>query len=863
MATTGTSSNMRYTPGALGAGDGGYGLGHKGGGSMQPTPNESDAEAARLNRYSHNADTIPTVPAPEVKLAFEPNLLDNYDAVTYHFKLFMVSLADSSTGNVLDPQAQVIIAESGVSDLTIDKVEFDAIAVPSIEAGTGTQISVKFEIVEPSGAGLLDKMYYESIDLGIGNWAVMPLYLQAEFRGRDPKTSNSDADGSPGSLGNLRWLWTLKMNNIQASVTEVGTRYTFSAILYNEHAQSNSVSSIQHNISLTNIDTFQDAMNELADKINKDQLLKLIDNYSKPDVYKFVIDPKIAGFHINKENSNADPSRNGEFDKFDGKSANFSTGTSLDKIVDTLLSHTVEYQKLIAGAPAPGAEGAPAADEPSQMKLVWRMITESRPIVFDKRRNDNAIEFTYFIVAYDIGILDVNVFQTTNITPEMARKRTSNYAEKALLKKKYNYIFTGLNDQIKSFDLTLNNSYATALTRYGGVYLNAGAADKGVVQHDNSEEEKQATDSLRKLISLQNDATTTAKQLISATDDYKSKVAAAKLPADTVANYEMLISAARPENKLNLGIYSENYNVTSGTSINKASFNARQLAKPINDNVPAFVSDVNVQSSNTLTMYNQYLAGKSPGGDMRPVAFREANQNSAVGAGAESASNSGLTKLASIFSSALHSTVDVNLVSIKLTIKGDPFWLFPQPIQDNNSVIFNTLKSPADAIDFIKRGQHILPNAVNIHGADNFILIRFRTPRIFNTSTNDGDVDPFTEVEMFSGIYKVLTIKSRFEMGAFVQDLECQLDNVIKLSDISALIELDAGNQDIPATVDNFYPSTDYTASNAPDQTAAETARLNAGIITPADADLERLKRTTYNTTADAQQARLAKAIKG
>jgi hypothetical protein len=193
--------------------------------------------ADQLNAFAHQSNNV--VPSgnsahTDVKIAFQPNLLDNYDAVTYHFKLFMVSTADSSTGRVLDPRSQVVIAESGVSDLTIDKIELDAIAVPSIEAGTGTQTTMKFEIVEPSGAGLLDKMYYESIDLGIGNWAVMPLYLQLEFRGRDPGTSNSDADGSPGALGNLRWLWPLKITDIKANVTAVGTRYSFSAIMYNE-----------------------------------------------------------------------------------------------------------------------------------------------------------------------------------------------------------------------------------------------------------------------------------------------------------------------------------------------------------------------------------------------------------------------------------------------------------------------------------------------------------------------------------------------------------------------------------------------------------------------------------------------------
>lgn len=821
-----------------------------------------ETDGQERNAYTHQTDNIES--GVDVKVAFQPNLLDNYDAVTYHFKLFMVSTDDASTGNVLNVKSQVIIAESGVSDLTIDKVELDAIATPSVEAGTGTQTTMKFEIVEPAGAGLLDKMYYESIDLGIGNWAVMPLYLQVEFRGRDTKTSNSDADGSPGALGNLRWLWPLKITDIKANVTTVGTRYTFSAIMYNELAQSNASFSLQANITLSDISVFQQAIDELEVKINRDQVDKLVDNYGKPDVYKFVVDPMIAGYHTKSQTSNSDPKRNGTYGEFDGKSASFQAGTSIDKIIDTLLAHTEEYQTKMAGSKTPGAEGEPAAAEISQMKSFWRVITESRPIVFDKRRNDNAVEYTIFIIAYDIGVLDTNVFQTTGITPEISKKRFMTYAKKALLKKKYNYIFTGLNDQIVSLDLTFNHAFATALTRYGGIYVNPGMKDYGVVANENAANEKAVTESLRKLLSKQNDAATSPNQLINAVDEYQAAVSAAKLSEEDIAKNNELIRAQKPGNKLDVTVFGKNYKIDKNKTDTQNLAIARKMAIPVSDYVPGFVSDVALhgkKSEQTLSVYNNFL--KDGGGQLRPVAMREANQNSAVGAGSEASSNSGISKLSSIFSTALHSGVDANLISLKLSIKGDPFWLFPQPIQNNNSILFNSLKNPADAIAFLKNGQSIMPSSVNLFGGDNFILIRFRTPRVFNTTENDGNLDPYTEVETFSGVYKVITVKSRFEMGKFVQDLECLLDPVINLTDISELIEFDAGNQDIPTTVQDFIPSTKYDASNAPSTDQAITARVEAGIITPADADLERLKRTSYNTTAEAQQARLLKAIKG
>ena len=77
----------------------------------------------------------------------------------------------------------------------------------------------------------------------------------------------------------------------------------------------------------------------------------------------------------------------------------------------------------------------------------------------------------------------------------------------------------------------------------------------------------------------------------------------------------------------------------------------------------------------------------------------------------------------------------------------------------------------------------------------------FRTPRVFSTDSGSGKVETQGEVEIFSGVYRVTMITSRFEMGKFVQDMECILDPNINLSDITALIEFDAANQDVPTTV--------------------------------------------------------------
>lgn len=787
------------------------------------------AKKSAESPYSHegkNYKDIPVENSEKIVVDFQPNILDHYDAVTYHWKLFIVSPGAAATGEIFTNSNQVIIAESGVSDLTIDKVELRGVAVPSLETGTGTQTMIKFEIVEPSGAGLMDKIFYESVSLGIGNWLVMPLYLQLEFRARTPDTSNSVTDGAPSAIGNMRWVWPIKMTGTKANVTTVGTRYEFEAVTYNEYAQSNTNFSIQHNVTLTSIDTFGNAMEELQKKLNQDQYLKLIDNYSIPNQYRIIVDPELKNELITPIDNKTNSIRNNAFTTFSEKSATFSATTGIDKIIDTLLATTRKYQEELLGASTPGAEGLPLQAETNSMKKFWRIVTETRPIGFDKRRQDNAIEIVIYVIPYNIGILDSNTFQNAQppVTDVASFKRFRTYVKNNILKKKYNYIFTGLNDQIVSFDLNLNFAFASAVSRYGGIYLNAQMADKGVVTQDNSETERQVTEKLRKALSFIFDPQSTSfrtgyQSIVDAEEAIKNS----DLSPDLKSRYTEILSHAKAPDKLvNATIQSGGLN--NDGSLNASSRLAKSLAQPLGENIPAFVSDVDLNSTATADAYKEFLQDTQ--GKIRPIAHIEQVHEKSVGQGIEANSNSGISKLATMFSVALHSSLDANLQSIKIVIKGDPFWIFPGLVDNSrNSVYISTTMADSVALDYLKNYHNLVPSSANYYGTDNFMVLRFRTPRIYNLETNNGDMDPYTQVETFSGIYKVTMVTSRFEMGKFVQELECILDPVINISDISQYIEEDARNPQIVVL--------EQSGTNLVPVTAQKTDKLSVTLPAP------------------------------
>lgn len=755
-------------------------------------PPSNPADREMFNAFTHKTDNLVPSAKEIYTLNFLPNILDNYDTYTYHWKLFLTPLNALAEGTYLNPALQTIIAESGVSDLTIDKVEINSIAIPSVEAGTGTQTTFKFQIVEPTGASLLDKLFYEALALGISNWYVMPVYLQLEFRGRDPMTTDAVINGAAGGLGEFRWVWPIKFSDSKVNVTHVGTVYDIDAILYDELAQSNSYFGIQHNITLSDLTTFKDAIDKLSEKLNADQYEKLIDNYSIPDTYTFVIDPIIEqNCKFVTPDNNKNTSRGADYVDLLKKTATYTAGTGVDKIIDSLLGVTDYFQTKIQNSATSSSEPRTAAEATDQMKKMWRIITETKPIGFDMLRQTNANAITIFIIEYDIGVLDVTAAQTgdTTSTLNASRKRINEYIKKKILNKKYNYIFTGLNDQVISVDLKLNHSFSASMARFGGIYGETANVDKGIVQQNNAEIEKNVTKQIRETLQFVNTAKTEMEQN-AAIEKTVASINTAKINDETKLRYTTILRNAKPAQRQ---VFTNNLINTGGADLNGnidisvAAANAKSLARPSTNGLK-FVSDVNVMSPQADQAYKTFAATR--GGKLRPVSFRESNQESNLKQGIDPASNAGRSRVSSAFATALYSSLDGNLQTIKMNIKGDPYWLFPASIKAGQTKIHYRSKMPTSvAIADIKQSLNQRPS-VNIHSSDNYIVLRFRSPRIYDVA---GGPDDNSEVETFSGVYKVATLVSRFEMGKFTQELFCIIDPMIDLADFLNDMEINAG----------------------------------------------------------------------
>lgn len=792
---------------------------------------------ATTNAFVHDNATVEA----DQPIKFQPNVLDNFDQYTYHWKLFITSLENSYNGAFLSLDNQTIIAESAVTDLTIDKVEFEGIPVPSVTAGTGTMTTIKFEITEPSGAGLIDKMYYQAIALGIGNWTVMPFYIQLEFRARDPETSNSlqSFDGiNSGGIAGLRWVWPLKITDMKAHVTHVGTRYEFQAVYFDEYTQSNTNFAIQSNMILERLNTFGDAMKALESKLNADEYEKLVANYTIPDSYKIVVDPELIGQTLLSPKEGQSTAWGKDFLDFNKKTATYNAGTGIDKIIDSLLGSIGELQEAVEGSNTPGGKPNTAKTEKTQMKKLWRVITECRPFAFDYSRQDNAVEHTIYIVKYDIGVLYANATQVgaTPETAEASRNRMLEYVKNKILCKKYDYIYTGLNDQILNFDLNLNFAFASVLARYDGLYSDGFTQTPGItVTKDKIDKQKQVVETVRKVIRFINSTPPDKldeNQMSAMIQNAQVDVGNSTLDSETQQRLIILLQNAKPANRQTYIADLKAKNVAAARQYANALANPTNLTNANGGVIgsPTFMSDVDISSADSKKAQENMISSLvTRSTKLHPVAFREGVQENNLKMGTDPASDNGRARTSSMFATALYSASgDANLVQVKLSIKGDPYWIFPKT--DINPSTGNYLyKTDLDTDQAIKTIKTRSVEEVNTNTSDNYIIIRFRTPRMFNNDTglyrDPTTADNYSEVETFSGVYRVVGINNKFENGKFIQELNCILDNSINLSLFLTDIEIASGKD---SGIINIGPSDSVSGIAIP-----ETAIKNHSVLQP------------------------------
>lgn len=447
------------------------------------------------------------------------NILDYYDNPAYNLRLYMIDDASSKEAPdefggagpelVAEPSQTVILAQTGVTATTIDKLVIKSV----ITANDGPKAqTVDFEIFQPGAANFLDQIQMAKVYLGQPNVSMPTVFLEVSFMGyKESDLGPSDVEWDPDTGGQPEriigpWRYKLNVTNITVDINETGSTYGFTCVAVASFAFREPIFKIPKTLTTigkTITEHVEDlkkklnewhseaANNEVPDEIDFDLSLLIGSSSSgQGSSYDLISDETLISNSdpdaedVNRpmnetfdaedavarqealENNPVDTGEQTE-ETFEGDKISVKEGTSIHDYFLTLLSMNEEYISKITRKSDITDPEDPNIDNDRAFTTWFRVNAENKQLDFDKSRNSFAYNYKFIPTLYKSTRRDVAV-DVDETRVDNARRTIDEMVGNGSILKSYNYMFTGLNDNITDLQIKLDNGLSLLQPVKGG-----------------------------------------------------------------------------------------------------------------------------------------------------------------------------------------------------------------------------------------------------------------------------------------------------------------------------------------------------------------------------------------------------------
>lgn len=407
----------------------------------------------------HDKGVISDINLNDFVLPYE-NILQKYHNPTWMFSLYTMNAQEYNL--YLDnPNIEVskyIIAQSGVTGrYSINEVKMTS-AGPATP-GLTTNYSMNtftVEIVENGGMHLYDDIVVLSNELGYLKFMDVPLILELSFVGYDQNT------GVPNVIPGVNKKWGVRINTISGSATDSGASmvYTLSLTSSRYGASGNNEDWTLKETFKCTAATFGGFIQDLESHLNKIEekqrgyLKYKYAELNSNNFYQFKVSQEMASMTINydvKQSPSVGRTAGGE----DGaKLFTWDASKPISRVIDDVLDCCVPLHGTTDNA-----------------RQFANVIPQSRYVGYDNLKFDSVYQNIFYIVRYQIGdVVSKGDLEKDKFNVEYfidnAYKVTDPYSDtKKLNIKRYDYQFSGLNNEILDLDLKFDQGFNIAITR--------------------------------------------------------------------------------------------------------------------------------------------------------------------------------------------------------------------------------------------------------------------------------------------------------------------------------------------------------------------------------------------------------------
>lgn len=410
---------------------------------------------------------------------FWENALDQYQNYTYHIELFVVDVKTArdflntehqnidtiiSNGWPSTNDKYITIAETGsttefvLEDLNVQSFSAGAGSVSKL-AGTAT--SLDFSIVQIGNTSLADNLHNVALLSGYANLSDAIYFIKINFSGY-----NESYDIVQKENQNLTKVLPFKINNVGDVPTSTDSRGTVTSIqgtIVQDYATSTSVNTIKNNFDFDIKDTLEETVNSFIEALNESVRkhdYSVDTGLPNPFVhnYTFVLDEDFKTQFGQSPMNGDDPNNGYASNEVSTKTGAVNLSTQKGTVQPGLSIVDIIYDICIQSLDV----RTELTKENESFTSVVQVSPTAVPILdgFNVLTGESGHEVNYFISTRRMLVTQNNFNSISQL--ENSGKIIKEIFDKNRCKKIYYNTYTGLNDQILEFNVSLNRQLIKA-----------------------------------------------------------------------------------------------------------------------------------------------------------------------------------------------------------------------------------------------------------------------------------------------------------------------------------------------------------------------------------------------------------------
>lgn len=695
----------------------------------------------------------------------EPNPMGDLYQATYHFSFFL----DTDNEPLQGQGREFVIAETGVTGMNIQEVTIDSFVGPNVRTRNATATSITIKIYEPFGSQLPDLLFQAAVKMNIRNYLKAPWFLRLKLHGYD-------VDGKPQQVGD-KWLWKLVLIDIQTQISENGSVHTLTAMPQNEVALNNQycmLPTIVNTSGTTVGEVLKNIVTSMNDNVNR--------NYgsTNPPVVEYAIEDReypydsMVGIRRPFDHKLvADLPQDSNLRAVSGfgtQTTQFGPGTDLPAVLDLLMARTdTAIMAARVSREKPSANGPDLEQtvrDPSS--LMHRIDTKVEYTGYNSIIGDYTKKITFIVKPYQSLRLLTSMGRAMTFDKEktLNRLKAKHAVDQAMLKKQYDYVFTGLNTEVEKFDINVNFRWAVSVPVIQGWGTNTGSTMR--VDNANAAEARDHTLQLQSLNQQYQNAIVDRQKL----DETPTPAGTPEDPAKTQKRQRLDAEIARLKGETDRlqNLAGQESDIANRQADAEA---ARRGIPPIGrtydgeDEIYA-----NSSADENGNARDGYGGAGNNGLSYMPITILQSPEDSSGTKYGSSTDNNPNKSIYGALLNQLYGSFDGNLQNLELDIRGDPYWLGPG----------------SAGVPYDEPSSGTKPNFMN---GEHIFVFRFKLPQGYDQNTGTVSLpkdegskpggSPTPEEakkasmggnsNIFTGFYAATQVVNHFRNGMFTQTL--------------------------------------------------------------------------------------------